>query len=180
MIYRILFLILTVLFLGCQSAVDPTRDKEKVDNLQMMDDSLLNYNRNIVEAERQEIDDFINRYKWEMQMTSTGLRYMVYQKSSGLSPKQGASVSISYSIKLLNGNLVYQSNASKPVTFTIGKGEVTNGLEEGVLLMKQDERAKFVVPSHLAFGLLGDLDKIPNRAILVYDVELIHVVNKTN
>jgi len=39
--------------------------------------------------------------------------------------------------------------------------------------MRQGDRAKLIVPSHLAFGLLGDLKKIPAGATLVYDIEIL-------
>ena len=48
-------------------------------------------------------------------------------------------------------------------------------LEEGILLLKEGDRAKFIIPSHLAFGLLGDMKKIPAKAVLVYDIELIKI-----
>jgi FKBP-type peptidyl-prolyl cis-trans isomerase len=41
--------------------------------------------------------------------------------------------------------------------------------------MNVGDRAKFIVPSHLAFGLLGDQKMIPPQATLVYDVELINL-----
>jgi FKBP-type peptidyl-prolyl cis-trans isomerase len=44
------------------------------------------------------------------------------------------------------------------------------------MLMKEGEKAIFIIPSHLAFGLLGDENKIPKRATLVYDVELVQVL----
>jgi FKBP-type peptidyl-prolyl cis-trans isomerase len=43
------------------------------------------------------------------------------------------------------------------------------------MLMRTGSRAKLIVPSHLAFGLLGDLKKIPEQAVLVYDIELVEV-----
>ena len=68
--------------------------------------------------------------------------------------------------------MVLTTDPHKNFSFEIGKSRVVNGLEEGVLLMKKGGRAKLIVPSHLAFGLLGDPGKIPARAVLVYDVEL--------
>jgi FKBP-type peptidyl-prolyl cis-trans isomerase len=41
--------------------------------------------------------------------------------------------------------------------------------------MHVGDRAKFIVPSHLAFGLLGDQNKIPQHATLVYDIELVKI-----
>jgi len=48
-------------------------------------------------------------------------------------------------------------------------------LEEGLLLLHQGDKAKFIIPSHLAYGLLGDQKQIPPGATLVYDVELIQL-----
>ena len=49
------------------------------------------------------------------------------------------------------------------------------GLEEGILFMCEGDRAKFILPSHRAFGLTDDQDKIPPKATLIYDVKLIKI-----
>ena len=82
-------------------------------------------------------------------------------------------MTISYEVRLINGNLCYSSAEKGPKEFTAGRGEVEVGIEEGILLMRVGDRAKFIVPSHLAFGLLGDQDKIPPQSTLIYDIELI-------
>ncbi|MCK9423174.1 MAG: FKBP-type peptidyl-prolyl cis-trans isomerase [Bacteroidales bacterium] len=140
-----------------------------------MDDSLINFNHQIVQSENQEIDDFILRYHWKMNTTPTGLRFMIYKKGNGISAEKGNIVTLQYTLKKLTGDLVYATVPGHPVELEIGRHELNNGLEEGVLMMKTGERAKFILPSHLAYGLLGDLDKIPLRTILVYDVELLDV-----
>jgi FKBP-type peptidyl-prolyl cis-trans isomerase len=52
---------------------------------------------------------------------------------------------------------------------------VESGLEEVILFLKKGDRAKIIIPSHLAFGLVGDGNKIPAMATLVYDLELIEL-----
>jgi len=37
------------------------------------------------------------------------------------------------------------------------------------------DHAKLIIPSHLAHGLIGDLDKIPPLTTLVMDIHLIGV-----
>jgi len=140
--------------------------------IRMMDDSLLKLNHKVVVDESQDIDDFIGRYHWNMNRSQTGLRWMIYKKGSGRLPRKGDIVRISYSVRHITGDLIYRSDSLAPFEFETGKAKVPNGLEEGVLRMKPGDRAKLIVPSHLAFGLLGDMDKIRSREILVYDLEL--------
>jgi FKBP-type peptidyl-prolyl cis-trans isomerase FkpA len=160
---------LLLFFVSCSERPE---NKQQTTNLHMLEDSVAAFNHQVVKTEIQEIDDFILRYHWAMNQTPTGLRYMIYQKGTGPSAKQGDSVTIKYRINLLNGDLVYESDDKTNFTFLLGKRNVTSGLEEGIMLMRRGSRAKLVVPSHLAFGVLGDLAKIPARAALVYDVEL--------
>jgi FKBP-type peptidyl-prolyl cis-trans isomerase FkpA len=142
-------------------------------DVNVSNDSLINFNKKMTKNENEEIGDFIARYQWNMIKTSTGLRYLIYHKGTGLAATTGKYATIKYSIRLLNGDLVYSSEQSGPKEFEIGHGGVESGLEEGILLLHVGDRAKIIVPSHLAFGLLGDQGKIPQRATLVYDIELI-------
>ena len=139
----------------------------------MMDDTLLNYNKAIVRTEDQEIEDFIQRYGWKMIKTKTGLRYMIFRKGQGEMAVKGKKATIRYNIRLINGNLCYSSEQLGLKEFIIGQGGIESGAEEGILFMHVGDRAKFIVPSHLAFGLLGDQDKIPPQATLIYDIELL-------
>jgi FKBP-type peptidyl-prolyl cis-trans isomerase FkpA len=167
-----LHLMLVLVMLFAPSCNETSSKKKSFADLQSMDDSVATYNQQIVRTEIQEIDDFILRYHWKMKETPTGLRYMIYKTGSGPDARQGDIVSIKYRVNLLNGDLVYLSDSTSLLTVEIGKRTVVSGLEEGIMLMKKGGRAKFIVPSHLAYGLLGDLEKIPARAALVYDVEL--------
>lgn len=142
-------------------------------NISMMDDTVVNYNRAVVKTEDQAIEDLIQRYGWKMVKSPTGLRYMIYKHGSGERAVKGKKAMIRYEVRLINGNLCYSSVQQGPKEFTIGHGGIEVGTEEGILLMQVGDRAKFIVPSHLAFGLLGDQDKIPPQSTLIYDVELI-------
>jgi len=57
--------------------------------------------------------------------------------------------------------------------YSRGMDNVESGLHEVILLMKVGDKAKVVLPSHLAFGLTGDSSKIPHSTPLVYDIQLI-------
>jgi FKBP-type peptidyl-prolyl cis-trans isomerase len=138
-------------------------------------ESLLKINKNLVKTEDQQIEDFINRYSWSMEETGTGLRYMIYREGNGMKAEKGKVAEVSFTVSLLNGEVCYSSAEDGPKSFLIGKGGVESGLEEGILLLREGDRVKFIIPSHLAFGLLGDLNKIPAKAVLVYDIELLKI-----
>ena len=135
-------------------------------------DSIIAFNQQIVTSEKQEIEDYIERYRWHMQVTETGLRYMLYQPGTGVLLPPGSLAVIKYSVNLLNGDLVFKTPPDSLFTFEIGKRKVISGLEEGIMMMNKGSKAKLIIPSHLALGLLGDMSKVPTRAVLVCDVEL--------
>jgi FKBP-type peptidyl-prolyl cis-trans isomerase len=80
-----------------------------------------------------------------------------------------------YKTWLIDGNLVYSSDTDGVKEFLIGKGGVESGLEEGILKMRVGEKARFILPAHLAFGLMGDENKIPPRTAIIYELELINL-----
>lgn len=150
-----------------------TRRARSTDHILMMDAKLIGYNQQLVKSENSEIEDYIIRHHWKMQETSTGLRYMVYKKGNGRKIISGDVVRLKYSLSLLNGNTVYSSDSLGPKIICPGTSEGETGLQEALLLMQQGDCAKLIVPSHLAFGLLGDLKNIPAGAALVYDIEIL-------
>ena len=166
----ILLIPLQSVFYSCGNEPQPVHSTR---NLTMMTDTIINYNKNIVRAVDQEIEDFIIRYGWKMTKTPTGLRYFIYKQGSGEKAKSGKKAILRYETRLINGNLCYSSVNDGLKEIFLGHNSTETGLEEGILLMKVGDRAKLIVPLHLAFGLLGDQSKIPPQSTLVYDVELV-------
>ncbi len=133
-------------------------------------------NKILVNEDRSLIQGYINRYRLDgMKETGTGLYYLVWGDSQGDSIRDGNVVEFSYKITLLDGTLCYQSEPDVPKKFKVGIGGVESGLEQAVVLMKKGQKGKFILPPHLAHGLLGDVDKIPSRSIIVYDIEMLNV-----
>ena len=56
---------------------------------------------NAREVER--ITAYIERRKWDMKQTGTGLRYMIYEEGKGDLVKTRQHVSLNFSVELLNG-----------------------------------------------------------------------------
>ena len=90
----------------------------------------------------------------------------------GDSARSGKVVSLSFRLRLLDGKLLYTSDSLGIKTFILGRGGVESGLDEGLRLLREGDSARFVMPPHLAHGLVGDQKRIPRMAIIVYDVVL--------
>jgi FKBP-type peptidyl-prolyl cis-trans isomerase len=56
----------------------------------------------------------------------------------------------------------------------LGRSDVPSGLQEGVKLMRIMDKARFILPSYLGGGLLGQ-DFIPPQAVLIIDAVLLNI-----
>ena len=107
--------------------------------------------------------------------TATGLRYQIIQKGSGAKAEKGQQVSVHYQGALIDGTVFDSSYKRKePIEFQLGIGQVISGWDEGLQLLHVGDKARFVIPSDLAYGSAGAGGVIPPDAILVFDVELVN------
>ena len=64
---------------------------------------------------------------------------------------------------------------NQPIDFVLGVGQVIPGWDEGIQLLSIGDKARFVIPSDLAYGAQGAGGVIPPNATLIFDVELVAV-----
>ncbi len=108
--------------------------------------------------------------------TESGLRYKMIQKGSGKKAENGKTVSVHYEGSLESGKVFDSSYPrKKPIDFRLGQGQVIEGWDEGIALLQVGDKARFVIPSHLAYGSRGAGGAIPPNATLIFDVELMDV-----
>jgi FKBP-type peptidyl-prolyl cis-trans isomerase len=167
--YFLIIIVVSGILFSCNSGKkESSRKKIKPTTEELMD-----VNRLLVKKDSSKIAGYVHRKGWDMKETQTGLWYMIYHKGNGAIAHKGQLAIINYKVSLLNGTACYSSGISGPKQFKIGQGGVESGLEEGILLLHVGDKARFIMPPHLAYGLIGDDNKIPARAIIVYDVEVI-------
>jgi peptidylprolyl isomerase len=96
-------------------------------------------------------------------------------KGTGPEAKAGQSVSVNYVGVLYHGGKEFDSSwkRSEPFTFTLGKGQVIKGWDQGVAGMKVGGRRELVIPAELAYGKTGSPPTIPPNAPLVFVVDLL-------
>jgi peptidyl-prolyl cis-trans isomerase A (cyclophilin A) len=108
--------------------------------------------------------------------TESGLRYQFIQKGDGKQAEAGKTVSVHYEGSLENGKVFDSSYPrKKPIEFRLGQGQVIEGWDEGIALLKVGDKARFVIPSDLGYGPAGAGGVIPPNATLIFDVELMEV-----
>ncbi len=108
--------------------------------------------------------------------TESGLRYQIIQKGNGKKAEKGNHISVHYKGQLVDGTVFDSSYQRKqPLDFQVGIGQVIKGWDEGLQLLKVGEKARLVIPSHLAYGSQGAGGVIPPDATLIFDVELMDV-----
>lgn len=168
---EVFFLLLLPLIFSCTRTKENKTESE-THNQPQLKEQLVRVNKSQTHFEQNQIEDFLARYNYQMDSTQTGLRYFIYKKQKGKSPGKKSIVEIKYEVKLLDGTVCYNSNSTGNLEFQIGKTDLPVGLQEGVQLMSVGEKAIFISPSKLGYGLTGDGDNIPPNAVLVYDVEL--------
>ncbi len=108
--------------------------------------------------------------------TASGLQYTDETVGAGASPTAGQKVTVHYTGTFPDGRKFDSSrDRSQPFVFTIGKGQVIQGWDEGVMTMKVGGRRILTVPPALGYGARGAGGAIPPNATLLFDVELLGV-----
>jgi FKBP-type peptidyl-prolyl cis-trans isomerase FkpA len=164
-----------IIFFSLLVACNNNTRKTQTNNNNQYSEPLIKLNKSSVEMESDQIEGYIKRKGLNMKKNGTGLRYMVYEQGNGKKAENGLTAKVNYSVSLINGTEVYSTKESGPQGFLIGMDNVESGLHEGILYMNEGSKALLVIPSHLAHGLVGDMNKIPPKSTIIYDIELLEL-----
>ncbi len=119
--------------------------------------------------------------KNELITLDSGLQYQIVQEGSGNQAKAGDRATVHYTGWLYEPNaselkgMKFDSSVDRgqPFQFNLGAGMVIRGWDEGVALMKEGEKRRFIIPADMAYGDRAVGGIIPANATLVFDVELL-------
>lgn len=129
------------------------------------------------------IRDQASKKGWKLTETGTGVFYQIIKPLANNQNKRietGDGVVLTYRVGLIDGQECYSSNKQGLKRFVVEKSEAERGLHVAVKLMYPGDSALVVIPPHMAFGLTGDGDQIPPRAILVYEIRIDSVFRHQN
>jgi FKBP-type peptidyl-prolyl cis-trans isomerase len=109
--------------------------------------------------------------------TESGLQYTVLTEGNGPKPKDTEKVSVHYVGTLIDGTEFDSSRKrGQPATFPLNG--VIRGWTEGLQLMPVGSTYRLFIPSDLAYGERGAGQKIGPNATLIFEVELLEIVEE--
>jgi FKBP-type peptidyl-prolyl cis-trans isomerase FkpA len=156
-------------FISCNPNKEKSKGQKKPEINEMAD-----LNRYFVQKDRERIQNYIERKNLKMIESLTGLWYFIKNDGSGKRFTDNDIVLMRYNCSLLDGTQCYSSDELGPKEVIIGITQMERGLNEGLRMLREGAEATFILPPFLAFGLIGDGKKIPPRAVIIYNVNILH------
>lgn len=148
------------------------------------------YKKTIAEYEEMLADrDIEERRKLQMYLDtnqahfsfSQGMYYQPLVQGAGNVAETGDLVKVNYKGYFLDGRLFESTyDRGQPLEFKLGEqGQVLKGIELAISLLNEGAKAKFIIPSQLAFGEAGSSTGIvPSYSTVVYEIELLSINKK--
>lgn len=164
----ILIFVASLLFFACKKEVQlPANKFVQKDSTSK---EMIKLNKLLTDVENQDIKSYVDSSSIHFKLSDIGFYYGIITEGLGAKVEKGDNLLLEYQVLTLQGTLCYSYTGKKAKEFVVGKGERQRGLNEALTLLKDGGKAEFIVPSYLAYGMIGDRDKIPPRATLIYKV----------
>eukprot|EP01083_Nonionella_stella_P237689 833598_1 len=104
----------------------------------------------------------------------------VAEDACTIKSQKGDQLSMHYTGTLYKDGSKFDSSVdrNRPFEFQLGAGRVIKGWDQGLLDMCIGEKRLLTIPSGLGYGSRGAGGKIPGGATLVFETELLGILNR--
>ena len=109
----------------------------------------------------------------------SGLILKTTRPGSGASPKANSIVKVNYEGRLTDG-AIFDSSLQRNEPAKLPLDQTIPCWIEALQKMKVGEKARLVCPSGIAYGDVGKPPVVPGSATLIFDVELLEIVEQAN
>jgi len=141
-------------------------------------EAFLHWIEDLGEYEKVLLKQYIREAKIEIPPMEDGIYYIVQQTGDGPVVAIGDTVAIHYEGHFLNGKYFDSTRRrNEPLQFVYGQQwQVIGGLEIAIGRMRNGDKALVIIPSELAFGVVGSVYGIvPPFTPVIFEIELINV-----
>lgn len=118
-----------------------------------------------------------NKEKEGVKTTESGLQYKVLEMGEGPKPGMRDTVLVHYTGRLIN-DTIFDSSVQRGEPAQFKPSTLIKGWAEGLQLMPEGSKFMFFIPSELGYGSSGAGQQIKPFSTLIFEVELLDVVNK--
>ncbi|MFH1005193.1 MAG: FKBP-type peptidyl-prolyl cis-trans isomerase [Bacteroidota bacterium] len=127
--------------------------------------------------EKKNLTDYLTLNKITNEPFANGIYYLKIREGNGPVLDSCNVAILYYRGCFLNGKYFDSNYETQPFEYIVGaEDQLIKGLETGVKKMHEGEKAKFIIPSYLAFGSQGSSTGIvPPFTTVIYEVELLKV-----
>jgi FKBP-type peptidyl-prolyl cis-trans isomerase len=118
--------------------------------------------------------DFVER-KWpNAQKSNTGIRYVIEEPGKGPMLVPGDMIMVNYTASLLSGQVFDRAKDKlHPLTFRVNRGEVIEGWDQILQLMRPGAKWIVIIPPELGYGRRGNPPRVPGDSTLVFEIEIL-------
>lgn len=111
-------------------------------------------------------------------MATSNLTLEILKGGEGAVPAAGQRVRVHYTGWLTNGTKFDSSvDRNDPFEFAAGAGEVIGGWDMALLRMRVGDKVRAAIPPALAYGAQGAAGVIPPNAELIFEIELLEILD---
>ena len=137
-------------------------------------DSILAFTDKQQSKEQLQIQNYVSKNCKRVNEFATNAFIEITHPTNLDSVKKGKKIKLFYKGYFLDGTLVDYTPHNWAFEFTYGQeGQLIEGLQLALYRLKKGEKAKIILPSHLAFGSEGSSNgAIPPYTPLVYQIEI--------
>ena len=126
------------------------------------------------------VDDILQKYKAnelgdDLIKLDSGLEYVLHEEGGGEKPQARNKVNVHYYGVLKEDGKMFDNSFRKgsAFNFSLGVGQVIQGWDQGVAMLNKGAKATLFIPYELAYGATGRPPTIPEKADLVFYIEVI-------
>jgi FKBP-type peptidyl-prolyl cis-trans isomerase len=108
--------------------------------------------------------------------TTNGARYLVLQAGAGnATPRKGQLISVEYTARLFASDEKLDASADHggPYNFVLGQPNLLPGWSDALERMHKGEKRRIALPYWLAYGEKGQRDRVPSKAAILLELELL-------